>query len=626
MKLIPAWIIRQAVRAMSVALVAICGGAANAQEETTVSHAFSNFGEVKYGPDFQHFDYVNPDAPKGGEVSLWSQGTFDSFNIYTRKGVPVSSTDLLYDDIMIASADDPYGLYCNLCTTIEYPESLDWVVVNLREDVTFSTGAPMTAEDLKFTVDLFLEQGIAEFRNVVDGFFESVEVTGPHQVRFEFNEAAPLRERMGLVAIWNPFSKAWFEETGARLDDSRATPFPGTGPYEVGEVDIGRSVVYRKRDDWWGADLPINRGRHNFDAVRIEYFSDTTAAMEAFKAGEYTVRIENTARLWATAYEFPAMERGWVVKAELPDGSPSAAQGFVFNLRREKWQDPRVREAVSMLFNFEWSNQALFYGLYERPYSFWGGTDLAAEGEPSEAERERLQPLVDEGLLDEAILTEPAVMPHENEAAENTPSRRTLRAAMGLLQEAGWETGNDGLLRNGAGQTLDLTIIQTSPAFDRIINPYVDNLRRAGINARLERVDTAQYVQRRRAGNWDLTNQNPGQGFEPGIGLRQWFDSSTAEDSSRNLMALRNPAVDALIGDVIAARTLEELQPSVRALDRVLRSIGFWIPQWGNPDHWVAYWDQYDHPDPLPPLALGVLDFWWFDAEAAERLREIGAL
>ena len=498
--------------------------------------------------------------------------------------------------------------------------------MNLREDVTFADGTPMTAEDVKFTVDLFLEQGIAEFRNIIDGFFKSVEVTDTYQIRFEFNENAPVRDRMGLVGLWNPFSKKWFEETEARLDRSTNEAFMGTGPYVVGNVDIGRSVTYRKNPDWWGADRPFNRGRWNFDAIRYEYFGDSAAALQAFSAGEYTVRIEGSSKEWATSYDFPAVRDGYVVKETLPDGNISSAQGFIFNLRDERWQDPRVRDAVAMMFNFEWSNDTLFYGLFERPYSFWGGSDLAAEGEPTEGERAVLEPLVAEGLLEETILTEPAVVPPENNAAENRPDRRTRRAALRLLNEAGWETGADGKLRNADGETLELVIIQTSPTLDRIINPYIENLVNIGIDARLERIDRAQYIERRRSGDWDLTNQSPGQGFEPSIGLKQWFGSETAEDSSRNLMALADPAIDRLIDEVIAADTLDILRDRTRALDRVLRAYGFWIPQWGKAENWVAYWDQYAHPETLPPLALGVIDFWWYDADGAAKLREAGAL
>ncbi len=598
---------------------------AESHEEVIVSHGYSNFGNLKYGPG-EPFSYVNPDAPKGGEISLSSLGNFDSFNIYTRKGVPAAHTGLMYEDLMIAAADDPYGFYCYLCETIEYPESLDWVVVNLRQDVTFSDGTPMTAHDLKFTIDLFLEQGIAEFRTIIDGYFTNIEVLDDYSVRFEFSDLAAKRDRMGLVGIWNPFSEAWFKETGARLDESRSVPFMGTGPYVLKDVDFGRSIVYAKDPDWWGADHPLNAGRFNFDSVRIEYFADSSAALEGFKAGEYLYRAEITSRIWATAYDFPAIERGWVKRESLPDGNITTAQGFIFNLRRERWQDPRVREAVRSLFNFEWTNETLFYDLYQRPASFWGGSDLAAEGPPGAGELAFLEPLVAEGLLDASILTEPAVMPQVNDASQNLPPRRVLRRAASLLEEAGWVPGDDGMLRNEAGETLELSIIQFSPSFDRVINPYVENLRQVGIDARLERIDSAQYVQRRRSGDWDMTNHSPGQGFEPGIGLKQWFSSETAEDSSRNLMALRDPAVDWLIEQIVDAQTLDELRPSVRALDRVLRAHGFWVPQWTNQEHWVAYWDIYRYPDPLPPLALGVLDFWWYDAEAAERLRAEGAL
>ena len=594
-------------------------------EEVTISHGYSNFGELKYGPD-EPFAYVNVDAPKGGEISIAAQGNFDSFNIYTRKGVPAAQTGLLYENLMIGAADDPYGTYCNLCSTIEYPEGLDWVIVNLREDVTFSDGTPVTAEDLKFTVDLFLEQGIAEFRTIVKGYFDAVDVLGPHQIRFDFAEDTPVRDRIGLVGLWNPFSKAWFEETGARLDESTSEPFLGTGPYVLKEADFGRRLIYEKDPDWWGAELPINRGRFNFDTVRVEYFADASAALEGFKAGEYLVRNENFSKNWATAYDFPALNQGFVKKEELDDGNITSAQGFIFNLRRDTWQDPRVRDAVRMMFNFEWTNETLFYDLYQRPASFWGGSDLAAVGTPTDGELTYLQPLVDEGLLDASILTDEAVIPPENDAAQNLPSRRNLRAATRLLEEAGWVPGEDGLLRNAAGQTMDLTIIQFSPAFDRIINPYVENLRQLGINAELDRVDNAQYVERRRSGDWDLTNHSPGQGFEPSIGLKQWFSSETADDSSRNLMALRNPAVDQLVEAVIEAETLDDLRDRTRALDRVLRAEGFWISQWSNQKHWVAYWDQYRYPDPLPPLALGTLDFWWYDADAAQALRDAGAL
>ena len=598
---------------------------AESHEEITVSHGYSNFGELKYGPN-EPFSYVNVDAPKGGEISLWAEGGFDTVNGFVRKGDLAAGTSIFYEDLMIAAADDPYGTYCNLCTTIEYPESLDWIIVNLREDVRFWDGTLMTAEDVKFTAELFFEQGITEFREIFSQFYESIDVLGPHQIKFTFSEGTPLRDRVGLVGLWNPFSEAWFEETGARLDEARTEPFLGTGPYKLGEMDIGRRIVYERDPNYWGWDLPINQGRFNFDRIRYEYFADSSAALEGFKAGEYTFRVENTSRIWATGYDFPALNDGYVKKETLPDGSITTAQGFVFNLRKPEWQDPRVRDAVRLLFNFEWTNQTLFFDLYQRPASFWGGSDLEATGVPEGAEAEILQGLVDAGLLDAAILTEEARIPPVNRASRNAPSRNVFNEARDLFEAAGWVAGDDGKLRNADGELLDLVILQQSQGFDRIVNPFVENLVQAGVNAKLERVDGAQYTERRRTGLWDLVNHSPGQGFEPSTGLKQWFDSESAADSSRNIMALADPAVDVLIDEVIAAKTLDELRPSVRALDRVLRAHGFWISQWSNQEHWVAYWDMYAYPDPLPPLALGTLDFWWHVEDGETRLRDAGAL
>lgn len=689
--------IRQnALSILCVSLSLLLGGvavvAAEGHETTTISHGYSNFGDLKYGPG-EPFSYVNVEAPKGGEISLAAEGTFDSFNGFVRKGVVASGSSLPYEDLMIAAADDPYGIYCNLCTTIEYPESLDWVIMNLREDVTFSDGTPMTAEDVKFTTDLFFEQGITEFREVFNRFYESIEVLDTYTIKFSFAEDTPLRDRVGLVGFWNPFSKAEFETRELRLDDSQTQPFLGTGPYVLGEVDFGRSVVYERDPDWWGADVPINQGRFNFDQIRYEYFSDASAALEGFKVGEYTFRVENTSRIWATGYDFPALNDGFVQKETLPDGSITTAQGFVFNLRRPEWQDPQVRDAVRLLFNFEFTNRTLFYDLYQRPASFWGGSDLAADGAPEGAEAEVLQALVDQGLLEASILTEPARIPAINDGAQNLPSRDVMDAAASLLEAAGWVQApppplpsrlpmpaalglaglfvlvggflavrssgatrvvsavialglaagsyqylgtpqvqpEDGLIRNAAGETLDLVILQRSQAFDRIVNPFVENLQQAGVNAKLERVDDSQYTERRRTGQWDLVNHSPGQEFEPSTGLKQWFASETAADSSRNIMALQDPAVDALIEEVVAALTLDDLRPRVRALDRVLRAHGFWLAQWTNQEHWVAYWDMYDYPRPFPALPLAslsaaALDFWWYVEDGETRLRDAGAL
>jgi microcin C transport system substrate-binding protein len=261
-------------------------------------------------PISPHLDYVNPEAPKGGEISFWSQGNFDSFNIYTRRGVAGALTTVMYESILANTADDAYGIYCYLCTTMEFPESRDWVIFNLRDDVTFSDGSPMTAEDIAFTFDLFIEQGITEYRTVVEGFVEAVEVLGPHRIKFTFTDEAPRRDVLSFAGGTTVFSKAWFEETGARIDESTLTPFLGTGPYVVESFDVGRQIVYGRNPNFWGADHPLNVGQNNFDRMRVEYFADSSAALEAFKAGIYTFRNENSSRDWATGYDFPAVAAG----------------------------------------------------------------------------------------------------------------------------------------------------------------------------------------------------------------------------------------------------------------------------------------------------------------------------
>ncbi|WP_298496286.1 extracellular solute-binding protein [uncultured Maritimibacter sp.] len=600
---------------------------AGAQEaQTTIAHAYSNFGEVKYGPDATHLDYVNPEAPKGGEISIAAMGTFDSFNQYSRKGVPAALNTIGSEAILTSTADDAYGMYCLLCETLEYPEDLKWVTFNLRDDVTFSDGTPMTAEDVLYSFNLFLEQGITEYRAIVQGFIEDAEIIDPHTIRFTFTDQAPLRERIGFAGGTPVFSKAWFEETGQRLDDSSDQPFVSTGAYVLDSFDYNRQVVYKRNPDYWGADHPMMVGRSNFDQIRVEYFADSQAAFEAFKAGAYTFREESSSLIWATGYEnFPNLQNGHVVKTEFADGTVGTAQSFVFNLDREVWQDKRVRDAVGMMFNFEWSNEALFYGLYSRVDSFWPGSELAARDAPTEAEVALLKPLVDEGLLDASILTEEAPVPPVNDAAQNRPGRGMFRQALGLLNEAGWEAGSDGRLRKD-GQTLDLTIVSFDPSFDRILNPYIENLQQLGVNAKLERVDNAQYIERRRSGAFDMVSHGFAMGFEPGIGLEQWFASKTADDSSRNLMRLRNEAVDKLIPAVVAAKDLDELQTSVHALDRVLRSIGFMVPQWFKPVYTVAYYDQYGHPEAMPPYDLGYMDFWWYDEAKHDALVSAGVL
>ncbi|WP_394153810.1 extracellular solute-binding protein [Loktanella salsilacus] len=597
-------------------------GQAGAQD-VVESHGYSYFGDLKYPADFTHLDYVNPDAPKGGEIAEWAPGTFDGYNPYFRGGNTAALSTAPFEAIVTTTADDPTALYCYLCTTMEYPQDLSYVIFNLRDDVTFSDGSPMTAEDIKFSYDTFMEQGLPEFRAAFAGQITLVEVLDPYRIKFTFGDDAPLRDRISLAATFPPFSKAEWERDGRRIDQTWKTPPMGTGPYMLADFDYGRSLTYGRNPNFWGADLPINVGRNNFDTIRIEYFADGDTAFEAFKAGEYTFRVENSSLSWATGYDFPGVQNGSVIKAELPDGSLPTAQAFIFNLKRSQFQDPAVREAIRLMFNFEWSNETLFYGLYDRVESFWANTEMEAKGTPSDGELAVLQPLVDQGLLDAAILTEEVTMAPTSSASQL--DRGNLRRASALLNDAGWIAGDDGMRRKD-GKTLDVAFLESSPAFDRVINPYVENLKRLGVNAKLDRVDPAQETERTRSGDWDIVTHGFSMQLEPGTELKQWFGSETAEDSSRNLMGLADPAVDSLIDTVVAAQTADDMHAATRALDRVLRAKGFWVPEWFKAVYTVAYYDMFEHPENLPPYALGETDFWWFNADKAEALKASGAL
>ena len=582
--------------------------------------AIGVFDAVKYPDDFAHLDYVNPEAPKGGEISEWAFGGFDSFNPYTIKGRAAALSTVMLEPLMTGTADEIGSAYCLLCQSIEYPEDRSWVVFTLRPEAKFSDGTPVTAEDVLFSYETFRDKGLSSFRAVISQQVESAEVVGPGKIRFTFKPDYPKRDLIQSVGSLDVFSKADFERNHRNLEDTSVTPYIGSGPYMFDSMDIGRRVVWKRNPDYWGKDLPINIGRYNFDRIRIEYFGDYDAAFEGFKGGIYTFRNEASSLIWATRYDFPAVKNGAVVKAELHDGSIASGQGFILNLRREKFQDARVREALGLMFNFEWSNKTLFYGLYSRVNSFWENSDLAATGTPSAEELALLEPLADK--LPPGVLTEDAVMAPVS--GESQLDRGNMRRAAKLLDEAGWTAGADGMRRNARGETLRVEFLNDSQTFDRVINPYVENLRRLGVDALMTRVDDAQMTNRERSHDFDILTGALGQDYLPGGGLQQYFGSGSTEDAF-NKMGLQSEAVDALIPRIEGATTKQEMTVAVHALDRVLRAYRFWVPQWYKNAHTVAYYDMYEHPETLPPYSLGELDFWWYNAEKAEKLKAAGA-
>ncbi|MEO6298890.1 MAG: extracellular solute-binding protein, partial [Paracoccaceae bacterium] len=428
---------------------------------------------------------------------------------------------------------------------------------------------------------------------------------------------------MGSLPI---FSKADYEANKRDLEDSSLAPFLGSGPYVLDKMSTGSSISYKRNPDYWGEKLNINKGQNNFDEIRYEYFGDPVAAFEGFKGGTYTFRNESSAKTWATNYDIPAVKAGQIVKAELPSGNKAPGQAFLFNLRRDKFKDPRVREAIGLMFNFEWSNQTLFYGLYTRINSIWDNSYLAATGVPTPEEVAVLKPLVDAGLEPASILTDPAILAPVSGAKQL--DRKNLRAASKLLDEAGWTVNADGLRHNANGETLKVELLNDNPQFDRVINPYVENLKALGVDARLNTIDSAQFDNRTTppSFDFDMITGNARGGMEPGDDIKQFYGSATANNSSFNVMGLKSPAVDKMAEVVLAAKSKEELTVATKVLDRVLLAERFWVPQWYKNTYTVAYYDMFDHPDKLPPYALGELSFWWYNADKAAALKAAGVL
>ncbi|MFN3662473.1 extracellular solute-binding protein [Yoonia sp.] len=606
---------------VSVAVV-FAASEIHAQDDITVSHGFNEYGDLKYSADFAHLEYVNPDAPKGGEISVSADGSFDSMNPFaTLSGTPGALSSIMYERMMDTTDDEVGAYYCLLCTTLEYPADQAWVIFNLRDDVTFSDGTPMTAADVIFTHEAFREQGTPSFRAGITQLVTGWEAVDDYTVKFTFNPDSPRRGRVSQMANAIVMSKAWFDETGARLDESRLQTAPGTGPYMLGNVDPGRQIIYQRNPDYWGQDLPLMRGRANFDTIRVEYFADSSAAFEAFKAGEFTFRRESSSINWATSYDFPAIRNGWVVQDTLEDGTPPAASGFVFNTRREKFQDRNVRLALGLMFNFEWTNENLQYGLFRQRTSFWETDRLRATGLPEGRELEMLETVRDQ--LPEDIFTQDALLPHTS--GDRPLDRANLRRALDLMAQAGYTPDADGRLRDENGRTLDIEFLETRQAFDRVITPYIENLQRLGVNVTYTRVDPSQYQARTQSNDFDMLFGAYSAGLQEGTGLNQRYGCEDRDDVF-NPAGFCSAAVDALAEFVTNASDYDEMAAAVQAIDRVMRYEYFMVPTWYLGQNWVAYFDMFEYPENLPEFGLGHLDYWWFNQDKYDALIAAGAL
>jgi microcin C transport system substrate-binding protein len=586
----------------------------------TRSNAIAILAKPALPEDFPYFPYVNPNAPKGGEVTLASIGTFDSFNPFILRGTSAagqvspwvilpggsgsgSSIGHIWESLLTSSADEVATGYGHIAQTIEMPANKLWVAFELRPEAKFSDGVPLTAEDIAWTYNTLLAQGRPSFR-IQMADVKDVVVENPHRVVFHFksNENRELPLILGGIPI---LPKHFFD--GRDFTKPLVDPPVGSGPYRIASFELGRSVVFERRADWWAANLPTAKGTNNFDRVRIEYFRDTTVAMEAFKAGQTDLRSENISKNWATAYDFPAVQKGWVIKGDFKHHLPTGMQGYIMNTRRPAFADPLVRQAMDEAFDFEWENKNLFYNSYVRTDSYFSNSDLASSGIPEGDELKLLEPYRKE--LPPALFTEPFKLPVTDGTGNN---REQLRRALKLLEQAGW-TVKDRKLVDKNGQQMSFTILLDDPSLERPALPYVQQLQKLGIDAHVRTVDPAQYQHLTDDFDFDMTMIVYPESDIPGNELRDYFTCAAAKaQGSGNWGGICDPAVDALVEGVVTAQDRQTLTTAARALDRVLLWRWYLVPNWDSNSFHVAYWDRFGHPD--KPIRQGFnFDTWWVD-------------
>lgn len=583
-------------------------------------HGMSVFGDLKYGPDFTRFDYVNPQAPKGGRIVFtapsWANNqnaqTFNTLNGYVLRGDAPPRVGLLFDTLMASALDEPDSLYGLVAQSVTASADGNRFDFRLREAARFHDGSPLGAEDVAFSLALLKKSGHPNISQTLREFV-SAEALGPRDLRVTFSGRQG-RQLPLFVASLPIFSKAYYTKND--FTKSTLEPPLGSGPYRIGKFETGRYIEYERVGDYWGAALPVNVGQNNFEVIRLEFFRDRQVAFEALKSGVLTVWEEFTSKNWAKGYDFPAIRAGKVKRQTFPDDRPSGAQGFFFNLRREKFSDPRVREALGLAFDFEWSNKNLFYGLYTRTYSFFENSVMKASGPPPADELALLEPF--RGQVPDEVFAEPFSLPGSNGSGAD---RSLLRRASALLREAGLPV-KDGVRLTSAGEAFEIEFLSNSRAFERIILPYTKNLKVLGIKARFRLVDPAQYRSRIDAFDFDVTTRRYSMSSTPGPGIRQFWGSAAADiEGSNNLSGIKSPVVDALIEKIIAADSRQALNVAARALDRVLRAGRYWVPQWYKPIHTMAVWDKYGWPAEKPRYGFPVETLWWLDAKRAEKLK-----
>lgn len=586
---------------LSVSLC-LCGSLFFSPVQAQPQHGLAMHGTLKYPSDFTHFDYVNPNAPKGGELRLADQGPFDSLNPFITKGQTPDGAALPFDTLMDSAADEPFSEYGLIAETVETPPDRSWVIFTLRKQARWHDGQPITADDVIFSLETLRTKGAPHYRFYYAGV-DKMEKLGDRRVKFSFkpgdNRELPLI--LGQLPI---LPKHYWQ--GKTFDETTLVPPLGSGPYRVGKFEPGRFITYERVADYWAKDMPTQKGRYNFDRIRYDVYRDGTVALEALKAGEYDLRLENESKKWATGYsDWDAVKTGKAVLREFRHGMPSGMQGYAFNLRRPLFGDVRVREALAQAFDFEWANRNLFYGQYARTNSYFDNSELAAKGLPGADELALLEPL--------RAQVPPQVFTAQFQSPPTDPDlgiRPNLRRAVALLEQAGWQVV-DGKLQDAGGQPFRFEILLNSPAFERITLPFARNLKRLGIDANVRTVDPTQYVNRVREFDFDMIVMSWGQSLSPGNEQSMYWSSEAADQpGSRNVGGIRNKAIDTLIDKVIAAPDRRELVAATRALDRVLLWNWYVIPQWHSPVIRVALWDKFGQPDTVPMQGWQMHALW----------------
>lgn len=589
-----------------IACLLLVPNLARAQEPT---HGLSLFGAPALGKNFAHYPYVNPQAPKGGELRVAAIGSFDNLNNFTIKGSAAEGLGMIYDTLMDTSLDEPSTAYGLIAETVSHPADYASVTFVLRKQARFHDGSPVRAEDVAFSLEALRAANPfyrAYYRDVA-----GTDILGPHTIRIRF--AARGNRELPLILGQLPIlPKAYWTRDARSLEETTLDPPPGSGPYIIERINAGRSITYKRNENYWARDLNVAQGRFNFERIKYEYFGDDTIAFEALKAGDIDYRREFSSRIWATGYDIDAVTQNRLKLETVPLKNGKGMQAFIFNTRRSPFDDARVREALNWAYDFEWTNKNLFYGQYARTGSFFEGSELAATGKPDAAELKFLEPL--RGQIPDKTFG-PRIA---NPVADGSGNIRThLRKARALLEEAGWKI-DAGKLKRGSAQ-FEMEFLLVQPAFERIVAPYIRNLERLGITARTRIIDPSQYQNRLNNYDFDAVVASFGQSLSPGNEQRDYWSSQSADTpGGKNLIGIRDPAVDALIEKLIFAASRAELVAATRALDRVLLSNHYVVPQWHAPHERLAYWQKLAHPARMPGLALGFPDLWWHAARAGD--------